>query len=376
LKVLDIRRTDFERLASNPRQLKDLINSAGSKGQRCPVSLVVADFEVGSESVQFIADVAQAAQSTLAPVLLNASPDLLGLADWRDSPLALRLDEHGSDPENVEWQALTNHEDSKFICLACSNFHPTTTFSAAGQRHRFRYTQPPSHGDEIWIRAAWGVAARIHDATYEQGLPYRAEGMAFGSIPDSGSVKQMSIDGREVDCGAVQSHFPEPDLQALVRCGVSPLFQTPGSSGSSVYFLPSLFRTQDVAPTRCRFLEVICGTRLVHHLVAQCGHGDCSKSVDGTFDDVVNFLANYVLVDPKPSQEMYAKYPLVESSVKIIRSADDEKGTLLIQFRFQSLLFAGKPTGTLQPWTTLGFTRELLSFFLTDLVLRQNRLKN
>ncbi len=376
LKVVDVGRAEFERLAKNPDQLKNLIDSAGSRGQRSPISLVVADFEIGAESMPFVADVAKAAQSSLAPFVLNASPNLFGLADWSDTQLTLRLDELSSHPDFAEWQALTSHEDSKLICLACPEFHPTTTFSAARRRLRFLYTQPPSNGSGTWIRAAWGVAARIHDAMSEQGLPYRAEGMTFGTIPDSDSAYQMSMEGRSVDCGAVRSTFSEPELQALVNCGVSPVLQVPTSSRCAIYFLPSVFRTQDASPTRCRFLEVLCGTRLVQHVLAQFSDAEWVGGIDDTFDDITNFLANYVLDDPKPSMAMSVKYPLTESAVEITRSSDENLGSLLIRFRFQANLFAGTPIGTLHQWRTLGFTRELLSFPLTDLNRKLNRLKS
>ncbi len=124
--------------------------------------------------------------------------------------------------------------------------------------------------------------------------------------------------------------------------------------------MPSVYLSEQTARRRL-FLETLCASRFIHHLIALIITGPEIGSADGVVDLAGHYLAKYVLDDQFASEEMKARYPLRESSVNLIGKGDGQTGQLSVTLMFNRLALAAPPHSS-DSWDTRAFSHCLFTF--------------
>ena len=84
-----------------------------------PVSLIVADYELGAqqEEIELLANLAAAAADAHAPLVTNASPRFLGCERFEELQALGDLRQRLEGPRYASWQSFRNGEDARYIAL-------------------------------------------------------------------------------------------------------------------------------------------------------------------------------------------------------------------------------------------------------------------
>ncbi|HVY47332.1 MAG TPA: type VI secretion system contractile sheath large subunit, partial [Minicystis sp.] len=128
-----------------------------------PVSFAVVDLEIDGTAVGLarLEKLAGVAEDATAPVLVNASPALLGVESLRDVE---RLDNKAGlfqAPERVPWRSTAAKGPLRWVTLAANRMLARPPFDKQTSRVREANVKelPDDEGAWVWLEPAWGVAS-------------------------------------------------------------------------------------------------------------------------------------------------------------------------------------------------------------------------
>lgn len=159
------RAPEFDRSVLFARLHDDEFGMAGG----IPFSLVVADYEIrpGPEEGHPVDDVAvlgrlaAVAAAAFAPVVLAASPALLGLERFAEAGPAQDLARPLAAPERQRWRALEAREDTRFLALALPRHLGRPAWALDGTRaDGFCYAEHvPDSAARVWTTPVYAFGA-------------------------------------------------------------------------------------------------------------------------------------------------------------------------------------------------------------------------
>jgi type VI secretion system protein ImpD/type VI secretion system protein ImpC len=310
-----------------------------------PYGLLVVDHEVRhrpgpgaiTDDVSAIASLSAVAAAAFAPLVIGASPALLGVDEFSDlsgvaDPAAAFVAK-----EYQRWKNLATREDIRFIAVGLPRTLARLPWDEMLDRHRgFRYRESAHSVDEkVWSGAGYLVAACVMRAFASFSWPadmrgYDIDRVGGGVVEDLPEPK-FSIDpAHGLERPALEVMLTDRQERALVAAGLLPVGALPFGGQALIGAARSLQvpnarfvgANADAAAANTRlsaqFNTMICVSRFAHYVKVM------GRDMVGSFQTAQEiqkklqaWLMKFATATTSPGPDTMAKYPLRGASVVI-----------------------------------------------------------
>ncbi len=320
-------------------------NEFGQAGGE-PFGLLVIDHEVRHrpeprgagdmapvDDVSAMAALASVAAAAFVPVVLAASPALLGVDQFDDLVLSHDVAALLDGAEYGRWRALTAREDARFLCVTMPRILARPRW-AAHLGSLWYQEHAPSAEERPWFVAGYAFAATAGRAHLAHNWPADVRGVSTDRV-GGGLVLDLPHDdfvfGAETGWGRASLDLSLTDRQErdLVLAGLMPLNTLPygDAAFASVH---SLQARQPDTPGRepspyqanrrisAQISAMLCVSRFAHYVKA------IGRDLTGSFSDadeierrLRKWLSGYTNANQAAASDSRARHPLVSSSVQV-----------------------------------------------------------
>lgn len=320
-------------------------NEFGQAGGE-PFGLLVIDHEVRHrpepraagdmapvDDVSVMAALAGVAAAAFVPVVLAASPALLGVDQFEDLVLSHDVAALLDGAEYRRWRALTAREDARFLCVTMPRILARPRW-AAPLGSMWYQEHAPSVAERPWFVAGYAFAATAGRAHLAHNWPADVRGVSTDRV-GGGLVLDLPHDdfvfGAETGWGRASLDLSLTDRQErdLVLAGLMPLNTLPygDAAFASVH---SLQARQPDTPGRepspyqanrrlsAQISAMLCVSRFAHYVKA------IGRDLTGSFSDadeierrLRKWLSGYTNANQAAASDSRARHPLVSSSVQV-----------------------------------------------------------
>jgi type VI secretion system ImpC/EvpB family protein len=274
------------------------------------------------------------AAAAFVPIVLAASPALLGVDGFEDLVLSNDVTAVVADEDHARWRAATAREDMRFVCLTMPRILARQRWTrfpghAGGLRHE---EQIRSSVERCWFVAGYAFAAVVARSHIAHHWPADVRGVSPDRI---GGGLVLDLPAEPFVLGATTG-WPRPSLslgltdtqeRALVSAGLMPLNTLPygeAAFGSvhSAQALPLVPRFLAAADANRRVSSqigaILCVSRFAHYIKMI---GRDMTGAHYTAEDVERrlqrWLARYTNVNDDTDADSRARYPLRMAQVKV-----------------------------------------------------------
>ncbi len=310
-----------------------------------PFGMIVADYTVshrvgpsrarGTDDVAALRGLAAIAAAAFCPMVMAASPLLLGLDRFGEIGAGFDLGNALDGLSHARWRALRSQEDTRFIGLVAPRVLLRSTWEPDSRSRidGFRYAEDAGPDGEglLWGNPAFVFAVAVIRRFDESGWFADLRGapqdrIAGGLVPDlpafvfdtdaHGIAAQPPL---EVRMTGVQE-------QTLSDLGLVPVSAAPYStallfnSNASLHAPPSFDRVEATWNARISSMlqYMLCVSRFAHFLLMMmrdrvgsfAGAGDVQRQLNA-------WLAGYCLGSDGATDDMRARYPLRDAGVEV-----------------------------------------------------------
>lgn len=312
-----------------------------------PFGLMVIDHEVRHrpdratprdlapvDDVSVVSMLAAIAAAAFVPIVLGASPALLGVDRFEDLVLSNDVTGVIADEEHARWRSAIVREDMRFVCVTMPRIlaRPRwTSFPdhAGGLRHE---EQARSTAERCWFVAGYAFAAVVARSHVAHNWPADVRGVSPDRV---GGGLVLDLPAEPFVVGAA-TRWPRPSLslgltdtqeRALVTAGLMPLNTLPHGEAAfasvhSVQALPPAPRFPAAADANRRISgqisAMLCVSRFAHYIKMI---GRDMTGAQYTAEDVERrlqrWLARYTNANDDTGADSRARYPLRMGQVKV-----------------------------------------------------------
>jgi type VI secretion system protein ImpC len=305
-----------------------------------PFSAMVGDYEFtkSNDDIALLTNMSQVAAAGFCPFISAASPELFGFSEWTALNKPRDLAKIFEGELYIKWRSFRDSEDSRFIALTMPRVMARLPYGAATRPiDEFHFEEvdlggngepiPVPHDQYCWMNAAYVLGARITDAFFWYGWPTAIRGPEGGGRVDDlpAHIVQTPEGDYDMKCPTeviiddrreyeisnqgfiALSHFKNSDYAAFF--------------GGQTTQKPVIYDLDDATANAriCARLPYILATSRFSHYLKILGRqwiGTFKERVD-VEDRLNRWIAKYVCVDPKPTEETKAKLPLAAAKVAV-----------------------------------------------------------
>lgn len=314
-----------------------------------PFGLLVMDHEVRhrpeqrgladaapADDISALAALAAVAAAAFAPVVVAASPALLGVDRFEDLALSYEVAAPLADAEHARWRDLAARDDARFVCVTLPRVlaRPPWTYDPARPDRLFYEEYAPSARHRVWTVACYAFAAAVGRAQATFNWPADVRGVATDRV---GGGLALDLPQEPFVLGAV-TEWPRPPLELvltdsqerdLVMGGLMPLNALPYGEAAfaSVHSLQSLppdaagrGPTPAAANARlsAQISTMLCVSRFAHTLKVM------GRELTGSFQTapeierrLQRWLSDYTNANQNADPDARARHPLISSRVEV-----------------------------------------------------------
>jgi type VI secretion system ImpC/EvpB family protein/type VI secretion system ImpB/VipA family protein len=274
-------------VSARPEEAAQALEAAvrAGGGAQPPVSVALADVTVDGTAASFaqLEALALTAEAFTVPVIVNASPKLLGVRELGDVE---RLDNKAAlfeAPERAPWRAIAWKPALRWVALAMNPALSRGPYDKASSRVREAVVRelPDDAAAFVWTAPAYLVASLVIASFRETGWPCRVSGTPRGGVVGNLPVHEVVLgeEGEEPVAIPTRAFISTDAQRALARLGVLCLASAPNSDAVYVLSAPTAYvtppkRTYDSASTEpeLRLDRVPLGDQLFVARLAQFLH--------------------------------------------------------------------------------------------------------
>ena len=308
-----------------------------------PFGLIAADYEVRhrpgprhpTDDIVALSGLAGIAASAFSPIVLSASPELLGLETFADMSASFDPATVLRDAERQRWRQASSQEDLRFIGVVLPRLlarppWPDDGCRADGFRYRGHHA---GAGERVWMSAVYGVAAVAIRAFDRYSWPAEIRGAdvsddAHGGVLEDLPVERFFSDVRmEPPARApLEVAFTDEQENQISDAGFIPLAALDGLPEACFGALPSLHKpprmSTDVAQANQRISAqlntLLCVSRFAHCVKFM------GRDMIGSYAEPVEvelrlqkWLDSFIGGAGLGSPEAMARYPLQNARVEV-----------------------------------------------------------
>lgn len=278
------RAVEFDQSALFKKIYEEEFGSAGGE----PYGMLIGDYEIRPgpgpghpvDDVSALDHLAAVAAAAFCPIVLAASPALVGLDSFNEAMTSFSLSDAIRGPERARWRSLAAREDTRFLALVLPRTLGRPRWDDDGTRpDLFRYREyAPGAQDRVWTTPVYAFASVAARAFARYRWPAEIRGAEPGWDAVGGVVDSLVHERFRADPPGPPARPPleltltdEQERQAaeaelIALCGLDGLPE--GSFGA----VPSLHRpprmTTQVADANQRISSqlnsVLCVSRFAH----------------------------------------------------------------------------------------------------------------
>lgn len=317
-----------------------------------PFGLLVIDEEVSHQrrtsvvdhappdDIAAISSLAALAAAAFVPVVIAASPHLLGVDHFDE--LALSLDPAAPlrDTEHRRWQALTARSDMRFLCLTMPRVLARPLWTPDSLRDRWHYAESAgTPRDRVWCLGGYAFASVVIRAQEQFGWPADIRGvdkdrLGGGLVPDLPRESYTTDRGGGWSRPSLDLALTESQEQLLIEGGLMPIAHLPQGGEAFFASVRSLHSAPgDAVPENARAMvgnarlsaqinSMLCVSRFAHYIKVM------GREMIGSFltaeeieRRLQRWLAGYTNGNNRGDAESRARYPLASSKVRVAAHA-------------------------------------------------------
>lgn len=308
-----------------------------------PIGLLVADYAVshrtgiagGTDDVAALRGLAAIAAASFCPVVLGASPLLLGLDDFGQIGSGLELGDAFDGLAHARWRALRQQDDARFVGLLMPRVLLRHSWQPDDRRRRdgFRYGEDCGARGEglLWGNAAFVFAVAVIRRFDQSGWFADLRGAPQDRI-SGGLVTDLPPYAFPTDAHGIASQAPLEvrvtgvQEQTLSELGLVPLSVAPYTpallfnTNASLHAPASYDRAEARWNARISAMlqYMLCVSRFAHYLLMMMRDRVGSyASAQDVQRELNAWLAAYCLGSDGATDEMRARFPLRDAGVEV-----------------------------------------------------------
>jgi type VI secretion system ImpC/EvpB family protein len=286
------------------------------------------------DDVSLMSTLASIAAAAFVPVVLAASPALLGVDEFEDLVLSNDIAAVMTDDEHARWRAATTREDMRFVCLTMPRILARPRWTcfpdhAAGLRHE---EYAPTSREHCWFVAGYAFAAAVARAHVTHNWPADVRGVSADRVGGGlivGLPAEPFVVGAVTDWPRASLSIGLTDTQerAVVTAGLMPLNTLPYGDAAfasvhSVQAVPAPTRYPVAAEANQRISghisAMLCVSRFAHYIKVI---GRDMTGAQYTAADVERrlqrWLSRYTNANLDANADGRARYPLLAGQVRV-----------------------------------------------------------
>jgi type VI secretion system protein ImpC len=305
-----------------------------------PYGALVGDYEFTNhpEDLDLLSKMSNVAAAAFCPFLSAASPALFGFESFTELSKPRDLEKIFDTVEHTKWSSFRDSEDARFVTLAMprvlsrlpygKNTKPVEEFDfeevALDRRGRSKVVP---HDQYAWMNAAYVLATRLTDSFARSGFCTAIRGAEGGGKVEGLPAHLFTSDDGDTDMKCpTEIAITDRREAELSKLGFLPLCHYKNTDYSVFFGAQSTQRPKKYdrpeatanAAISARLPYIMASSRFAHYLKV------IARDKIGSFMEVEDcqaflerWIANYVSADPKPSEEVKARYPLREAKIEV-----------------------------------------------------------
>ena len=308
-----------------------------------PFGLIAGDYEVRhrpgpshpTDDIGAISGLAGIAAASFSPMILGASPELLGLDSFADISPSFDPASVLRGPDHQRWRQASAQEDLRFIGIALPRVLGRAPWSDDGSRvDRFRFRGCTAGPEQrVWTSPVYGFAAAAIRAFDHYSWPAEVRGAGISEEARGGVLDDLPFERFFSDLppeaparAPVEVAFTDEQENQISDAGLIPLSALDGLPEACFGALPSLHKpprmSSAVADANQRISAqlntLLCVSRFAHCVKLM------GRDMTGSFLDpaevqlrLQRWLGGYISGDGLSSVEVTARYPLLDAQVEV-----------------------------------------------------------
>lgn len=319
-----------------------------------PYSLLMSDFEFSRTQfdIALLGKISEVAAAALAPFIGGAHPGLMDLDSFTELGNIRDVATVFQSTELGKWMSFRESEESRYVALTLPHVLSRAPYGPdTNPVHGLDYTEEVDGTDNskfAWMSASWALALRILEACNMHGWPVASRGVTNGGLvrglpyytfkTTDGDVAlkcptEVAITDRR------EKELSDAGFISLVHCknrDYAAFF------GSQTAHKPQLYNTDEAnsnAKLSARLSYIMAASRFGHYIKVMM------RDRIGSFmerEDVERYLngwlAQYILLNARPTDGLKAKYPLKAGRVDVVDVPGDPgnyKAVVFLRPHFQ-----------------------------------------
>ena len=305
-----------------------------------PYGALIGDYEFTNhpEDIDLLSKMSNVAAAAFCPFLSAASPALFGFETFTDLAKPRDLEKIFDTVEYTKWKSYRDSEDSRFVVLGMprvlsrlpygANTKPVEEFEfeevALDKKGRSKVVP---HDQYAWMNVAYVLGTRLTDAFAKTGFCTAIRGAEGGGKVEGLPAHIFVSDDGDSDLKCpTEIGITDRREAELSKLGFLSLCHYKNTDYSVFFGAQTTQKAKKYdraaatanAAISARLPYMMATSRFAHYLkvIARDKIGSFMEREDCQ-DFLERWIANYVSVDPKPSQETKARYPLREAKIEV-----------------------------------------------------------
>jgi type VI secretion system protein ImpD/type VI secretion system protein ImpC len=312
-----------------------------------PYGLLLVDHEVRhrpgpgapTDDVSALANLAGVAAAAFSPLVIGASPALLGVDEFSELSGVTDPASGFVSAEYDRWRGLSNRDDMRFIAVTLPRVMARAPWDEALAKHRgFRYREAAeTPATRVWFNSVYLVAACVARAFEANCWPADVRGYDVdrvgGGVLENLPQPIFSVDPADgLDRTALELMLTDRQERSLVAAGLLPISVLPYGGEALIGAMRSLLApaatpkftgsgaAAAAANTRisAQFNTMLCVSRFAHYVKVM---GRDMVGAFNTADEIQsrlqNWLMRFVNASVDPGADLMSRYPLRGAAVTI-----------------------------------------------------------
>ena len=305
-----------------------------------PYGALIGDYEFTNhpDDIEILNKMSGIAGAAFCPFISAASPKMMGLEDYTELNKPRDMAKIFNSVEYAKWNSFRDSEDSRWVSLVMPRVLARLPYGKATKPvEEFNYEEvalgpggkgkTTPHDQYCWMNAAYIMGTKMTEAFAKYGWCTAIRGAeGGGKVEGLPSHVVVSEDGDLDQKCPTEVNIPDRREKELSDLGFLPLCHYKNQDyavffGAQTCQKPKKYDRAAAtanAAISARLPYLMATSRFSHYLkvMARDWLGSFME-VNECQDRLNRWIANYVLKDDKPSQEMKARYPLADAKIEV-----------------------------------------------------------
>ncbi len=314
-------------------------NEFGTPGGE-PYGALIGDYEFSNhpEDVELLSKMSNVAAAAFCPFIAAASPQLFGFESFSELSRPRDLEKIFDTIEYTKWKSYRESEDSRFVNLVMPRVLARVPYGSLtkpieefefeeGQFDAQGKPKALPHDHYTWMNASFVLGTRLTEAFAKYGFCVAIRGAEGGGKVEGLPAHVFISDDGDPDLKCpTEIGITDRREAELSKLGFLPLCHYKNTDyavffGAQSTQKPKKYDRPEAtanAAISARLPYLMATSRFAHYLKV------IARDKIGSFMEVEDcqawlerWIANYVSADPKPSEDVKARYPLREAKIEV-----------------------------------------------------------